>query len=312
MKTRSLLAIGSAALVAVVFCVVTLMRPTEHTPSKVVAEKDMFSFVHSLAGTQPPDLTLTGDDILVADVRLRHMFDYYLSTGADVPLEAIRAKIEAELDRTLKPASAKEAKRLLASYLDFKAALIEMEKNPQQSSEPGISPIRARLMAIQQIRARFFTPKEIEGMFGFDDANDMDSVSRMEIFQDKSLTPEQKKAKLAALDAAMPQALREAREAPLKVANMEATAEKMRANGATDDDVYRMRAKVFSPEAATRLAELDQTILNWKKRIATYQTQRKALIGDTSLSDTDRQAAIQQLRDGLFTPEEQKRLPAYE
>ncbi|MFI4938776.1 MAG: lipase secretion chaperone [Burkholderiales bacterium] len=311
MKTRSLLAVSSAALVAVVFFIVTLTRPTEHTPPKVVAGKDMFSFVHSLAGTQPPDVTLADDGMLIADVRLRHMFDYYLSTGADVPLEAIRAKIEAELDRTLKPAAAKEAKRLLASYLDFKAALIEMEKNPQRS-EPGLSPIRARLMAIQQIRARFFTPKEIEGMFGFDDANDMDSVARLEINQDKSLTLEQKKAKLAALDAAMPQALREAREAPMKVAKMEETAEKMRANGATDDDVYRMRAKVFSPEAATRLAELDQRILNWKQRIATYQAQRNMLLGNTSLSDTDRQTAIQQLRDGLFSNDEQKRLAAYE
>jgi len=239
------------------------------------------------------------------------MFDYYLSASSETTPEKIRAKIEAELDRTLKPRAAIEAKRLLARYLDYRAAVMEMQKNPQMAV-PGISPIRARLLAVQQTRARFFTAKEVEGMFGADDAHDMDAVARLEINQDKSLTPAQKKEKLLALDAAMPANLREARDAPLKVANMEESVLKMRADGATEDDIYRMRAKVFSPEAASRLADLDRQTLDWNKRIASYQADRKSVLANATLSDQDRQTAIQQLRDAHFSSDEQKRLAAYE
>ena len=107
-------------------------------------------------------------------------------------------------------------------------------------------------------------------------------------------------------------ALREAKEAPLKIANMEETALKMRAEGASEDDIYRMRAKAFSPEAAARLADLDRQVLDWNKRIAIYQSDRKSLLDNASLSDPDRQAAIQQLRDAHFSSDEQKRLAAYE
>lgn len=311
MKTKSLIALGSATLVATVFCSVMLTRPVEHAAPKAEAESNPFPFVHSLAGTNPPDLTVAGDDALVVNAALRHMFDYYLSAGSESTPDKIRAEIEAELDRTLKPRAANEAKRLLARYLDYRTAVMEMQKN-RQSPTPGISPLRARMLAIQQTRARFFTPKEVEGMFGFDDAHDMDAVARLEISQDKNLTPEQKKAKLAALDAAMSPALREAKEAPLKVANMEEAALKMRADGASEDDIYRMRAKVFSPEAAARLADLDREVLDWNKRIASYQADRKSILDNATLSDANRQAAIQQLRDAHFSSDEQRRLPAYE
>jgi lipase chaperone LimK len=311
MKTRSLVALGAVTLVAGTLYVVTLNRPVESAPPKVAVESNPFSFVRSLAGTNPPDVTMSDDGTLVADDELRHMFDYYLSAGAETSLSAIRAKIEAELDRTLKPMQAIEAKRLLARYLDYRDAVMAMQKNPQKPPA-GISPIRARMLAVQEIRARFFTPKEIAGMFGFDDANDSDTIARLEINQDKNLSPAQKQEKLAALDKAMSPALREAREAPLKVAKMEESVLKMRADGASEDEIYRMRAKEFSPEAAARLADLDRDTLDWNKRIATYQSERQRLLASASLSDTDRQAAIQQLRDAHFSSEEQKRLATYE
>ncbi len=82
---------------------------------------------------------------------------------------------------------------------------------------------------------------------------------------------------------------------------LEESAAAMRAQGASEDEVYRMRAASLTPEAATRLADLDREEAAWKSRIASYQARRTA-----------DPVALQKLRDELFTTDEQKRLGAYE
>ena len=79
---------------------------------------------------------------------------------------------------------------------------------------------------------------------------------------------------------------------------------RMRAQGASDDEVYRARAAVMNPEKAAALARLDREEAAWQQRVSAYLAQRQALGGNVQ--------AIQALKDGLFTAEEQARLSAYE
>lgn len=304
--------IGAAALAAAFF-IPMLMQQQEETAPKASVEPNLFPFVRSLEGTIPDgNIKTSADDILVVDAELGRLFDYYLATVGEKPLDAIRSEIENELDRRLKPGAAAEAKRLLARYLEYKRELVAVEKNAQLAGGSADA-ARRRLVAMQQTRARFFSAEESQGLFGFDDAYDMDAVTRLEISQDKSLSDEKKREKLAALDAALPPALREARDAPLKVIKLEESVAKMRADGASEDDIYRMRAAAISPEAAARFAEVDQEEAAWKKRIASYLAERNKLMGNNAnLPEPERQAALEQLRQARFNAEEARRLPAYE
>lgn len=309
MINRTRLLLVSTALAAVAFYALTPSRKDEPAPAR--AESDPFAFVKSMRGTAPDGQARTDDaNAVVADAELRHMFDYYLGAIGEKTLPQIRAEIELQLEHQLPPAALPSAKQLLARYIDYKTALIDLEKNPPQA--PGVSPMRARLIAMQQMRTRFFSPKEISGMFGFDDAFDQDAVARWEIAQDPKLSAEEKRTRLAKLDADLPPALRKEREAPLVVAKEEETAAKMRAAGAGEDAIYRMRAATFSPEAAARMAAVDQETANWKSRINDYLDQRNKVLGNGALNEADRQAALQQLRDARFSSIEQKRLGAYE
>jgi lipase chaperone LimK len=314
MTTRtSIIWIGTAALVAAVFFTIVFLQREEDAPPKAVAEANLFPFVRSLEGTRPDgDIKVAAGDVLVIDAELRRLFDYYLAAVGEKSLEAIRAEIERELERRLQPGAAGEAKRLLARYLDYKRELVEVEKNPQLAGG-AIAAVRGRFTTMRQVRSRFFNDSESEGLFGFEDAYDMDAVARLEISQNTALTDKQKQEKLAALDAALPPALREAREAPQQIIKLEEAAQKMRTQGASEDEVYRMRAAALSPEAAARLAEADQEDATWKNRVASYLAERNTVIGrSANLPEPDRQATIQQLRDMRFNIDEQKRLPAYE
>lgn len=243
---------------------------------------------------------------------LKRLFDYYLSAVGEQSIEGITVHLRGELERRLPPAQAKRAQRLLDLYIAFKRELLVLEGKPELSGN-AVQAIRARMLAMQDLRARYFSAEETQGMFGFDDAYDMDAVARLEVSQNPALNAEQKKQQLAALDTAMSPVLREAREASLVVVRVEQQAQELRAKGASEDDIYRMRAKAFDPEAAARLADVDREETIWKARIAQYQEQRsKVLQSNAQASESERQAAVLQLQQSLFSQPELPRLVAYD
>ncbi len=295
-----------AGLVAGALLYLSLSRPDIAAPQQVRAAPDPYAFVRSMEGTRPDGVIVQSDDgQLVVDAELGHLFDYYLAGLGEKDLGAIRREIERELDRRLKPGPAAQAKRLLGSYLAYKGALAELEKGMVASADM-VTSARARLVAMQKLRASFFTPFEIAGLFGFSDAYDQDALARIEISQDPKLTAPQRIEKLAALDKKLSPAMREEREAPTRVLRTEESVRAMRAQGASDDEVYRLRAAAFSTEGASRLAALDREEATWNGRITAYLAERGTLAAGAET------AGAQQLRDRHFSPEEQRRLGAYE
>ncbi|WP_156401520.1 lipase secretion chaperone [Duganella sp. Root1480D1] len=278
-------------------------QPVLPAPAPVTA----LPFVPSMAGTQPDGRLVAAEGgALNVDAELRHLFDYYLSALGEAQLPAIRAGIEKELERRLKPAAAAEAKRLLGQYLAYKRALAEAERSQgaPASSASFSAAARSRLLAMQELRKRYFSAAEAAGLFGDTDARDQDAIARLALMDDKNLTPAQRLQRMAELDRNLPPALREERSAPLRVLSVEQQVSAARGSGASDDDVFRLRAAAFDPQAASRLALLDQEQAAWLRRVAAYRSASAGL--------SEYQAAVQQLRDNLFTSSEQKRLGAYE
>jgi lipase chaperone LimK len=243
---------------------------------------------------------------------LKRLFDYYLSAVGEQSIETITLQIRGELDRRLPPEQAKKAQRLLGLYIAFKRELVRVESQPQLAGN-GLQAIRGRFLAMQDIRARYFSAEESQGMFGFDDRYDMDAIARLEVSQNPELTAAQKKERLAALDAALPEQLRKEREATSIVVRMEQQAQELRAKGGSEDDVYRMRARELDPQAAARLAEVDREEATWKGRITRYQEERnKLLLSLGNASASERDASLTQLQQSSFSEAERPRLKAYE
>ena len=273
------------------------------------AEPDLFAFVRSMEGTRPDGaVSIDIGEQLVVDAELGRLFDYYLAGQGEASLAAIRRQIEAELERRLKPSPAREAKRLLGAYLAYRKALADIEQNLPPGTDM-LAGARLRQQAMRQLRGSYFTPKESEGLFGAEDSYDNDALARMEVLSDTALNEAQRVQKLALLDRQMPAALRAEREAPQQVFKLEEAVQALRATGAGENEVYRLRATTFSPEAAARLAEVDRVEAQWQQRIVRYQDERRRLLANPAEGHA---AALQQLRDAHFRPEEQLRLDAYE
>lgn len=243
---------------------------------------------------------------------LKRLFDYYLSTVGEQSVEAIVAHIRSELQGRLPSPLAKKAQQLLERYIAFKRDLVGLEGNPDLSGNTAAA-IRRRMLAVQDLRARYFSADENQGMFGFEDAYDLDAVARLEISQNPALNAQQKQQQLAALEVSLPAAVLAEREANNVVVHIEQQAKTMRAQGASEDDIYRMRAKALDPQAATRLAEVDQEEAAWKSRVTYYQGARdKLLKASTHATESEQQASLAQLQQSLFSEAERPRLAAYE
>jgi lipase chaperone LimK len=94
---------------------------------------------------------------------------------------------------------------------------------------------------------------------------------------------------------------------------VEQQATELRAKGASEDEIYRMRAREFDAQAAARLADVDRDEADWKSRIANYLSERgKLLKSQADVSESERQLALTQLQQSRFTEEERRRLAAYE
>jgi lipase chaperone LimK len=276
-------------------------------------------FVRSMQDTLPDgnlqailNGTVNGHFSPQAYAELRRLFDYYLSAVGEQSIPVITQQIRSELDRRLPPPQAQKAQRLLDLYIAFKRELVDLEKKPALIGN-GVQAIRNRQLAMQELRSRYFSQEETQGMFGFEDAYDTDAIARLEISQNPTLNAVQKQQKLAALDAAMPAVLRNERDASSAVWRANQQAQEMRSKGASEDDIYRMRAKEFDAQAAARLAEVDREEVDWKSRIARYREERsKLLAAQANATESERQSALAQLQQNLFSEAERPRLAAYE
>lgn len=312
MKTPHVVGLAAAAAAAAFFGT-SLLRAAPEEQAAPAAASNLFPFVRSFEGTMPDgELRTDPAERLVVTEDLMRLFEYYLVAVGEKSLDEIRRETERALDERLKPGPAREAKELLGRYLAYKQALADAEKNPGMAGA-SLAAVRGRLEAIRETRRKFFSDAESAALFGTEDAMHADAVARLEISQDKSFSDKEKAERLAALDANLPAPLREARDSALQIILLEERAAQLRGKGASEDDVYRMRAAALSPEAAARMAEVDREESEWKQRITSYLAERRRVL-DTNATQApaEREAALQQLRQALFTPEEQLRLPAYE
>lgn len=317
MNTKTTLVLVAAACSAATFFLWPSRSDTHEQRVQLTANDHAFSFVKSLNGTDVDgDIKQNADGNLIVSSELRRLFDYYLSAMGEKNLPEIQGQIDKILDQKLPALAARQAKQLLVQYIAYKKALVGLEQDgatKTQASDTLLTSVRNRWQRMHQLRAQFFSEKEIQAMFGFDDAYDQDALERMAIDQDATLTGAQKKEKLAALDAAMSPELREAKSAPYQVVRLQEQTEKMRRDGASEDDIYRLRAAATSPEAANRLAEVDRETNDWNARIQRYVNQRQQLgLASSDTLTPEQQTQLQQLRNTMFTAQEQKRLPAYE
>lgn len=253
-----------------------------------------------------PDGELRADDHgdLVVSEGVRWRFDYFLSALGEEDLNVLRARVAAHLDQVLPPRAARQAWALFEQYVGYRAALRGLE-------EPGRDPadLRRSLEERQALRAQWFDATAREAFFGFRDRYDRFALARREILEDDGLDEEQKAARLAELEASLPEDLRGMVTASRRPVRLAADVAALREQGVSEARIYQLREQQLGAEAANRLAALDRRREEWDRRYQAYREQR-AVILDSGLAPADRDAQVRALRERLFEDQERRRVEA--
>jgi lipase chaperone LimK len=223
----------------------------------------------------------------------RRLFDYFLAAAGEEPPERIRRRIVAAIEQRLHGDAARDATALLDRYLAYR------DRARHTTTREDLLAARRETLG-PDADALFADVTPLEDM----------AVEAARIANDPALGPDERAARRAALEAQLPESMREARAqvlAPLDLIEQESA---LRAAGASPDEIRALRERMAGADAADRLEALDRARADWDARIASYREARAAIEADSSLAAEARAQAIDDLIAARFTGPERVRVAA--
>lgn len=242
---------------------------------------------------------------------VRNLFDYFLSTVGEDSLANVRARIVAYITSHLPPLAASEAQALLDHYLAYERDQGQAARDAGNNATAlSLDAVSQRFDTLQALRAKHFSAAERAAFFADDEALDRYTLARLRVLQDGSSTPAEKARRISELSTGLPPAMRADLTVADTVQNLQAITADWKAHGGSPQELRAAREQLVGSEAADRLEALDRKRSEWSAKLQSYQTQRKTLLADATLSAPQREQALAQLRGQLFSPQEQLRVQA--
>ncbi|MAL97283.1 MAG: hypothetical protein CL583_02435 [Alteromonadaceae bacterium] len=259
----------------------------------------------SLDGTAVDgELKADANGQLIISPGVRQVFDYFLTTIGEEDFETVKARLAHHINHHLPPEAAQQAWRLFGQYMGTKEAISNLP------SHDGTSASMRNVVAQRRaLRQSWFDAEANDAFFGLENAYDEFQLSRREIMESTNLPEAEQQARLTSLTNALPHTLQKmvtATQAPVAVQHK---VEQLREQGTSESEIRALREQQFGPEAADRLAQLDQRQAQWEQQYTAYQQQRQTII-DSGMATQDREAEIQRLRERLFDDSEIRRVEA--
>ncbi|MBD3640535.1 MAG: lipase chaperone [Marinobacter sp.] len=251
---------------------------------------------------------------LIPTKDLRVLFDFYLANLDTEPLPRALQRIRAALGQRLVEPALGQSLALLERYVSYRLALDEMDRQlPPGVTADGfdLTALRQRQQALEALRLSQFSPEENSAFFDDEQRLDNYTLARLEIERSETLSSEDKQQQLTSLEQQLPEAQRQARKRATVNGEIYARAEALKAEDASKEKLYQVRANALGAVAAANLAQLDEQQQQWQARLNQY-AQARARITEAGLSPSDRDAEVEALRERLFSGREQVRVRALE
>ena len=255
-------------------------------------------------------ITAAGD--LIVGKEVKELFEFYLSAIGEESLEQTLYRIQHELAEQLTQPALDQAKSLLKRYVDYKIELITLEIEVNNEISNGLSEVdRIRMQKTQlaELRNQYFNQSEYEPFFQQEETYDTYMLDHLVISQNNNLTDAERKQQLAKLEHSLPQEIKDTRNRVSQHSNLYESANALRKKGATEEDIYQLRANALGDGPALAMAKLDADRAQWQQRLDNFASDKQQ-IERSGLSEEDQSVAINRLIESQFSGTEKIRVKA--
>ena len=282
---------------------VTLPKPVAEESVSIVAD------IASLKGTHHGVSLASRNDQLIVTAALRDLFDYYLSAAGEKTHQQIVERIEADLDQQLGDAALQQALDILASYLDYKAALLTFNQqypaNKTATNTQQIDDLTKRQQALVALQDEKLGAQVAQVFFEYDRTMDEHTLAKAKVLV-SDMSDDGKQQALLNLNAQLPFDAFQHQQRNNKQQQLMAIESD---SGLSEQQKFQQRSEVVGEAAANRLAELDKQRAEWQGRLNKFQQELNTLI-EARMAAEDFETAYQKLLDQHFESHEQLRAKA--
>lgn len=242
---------------------------------------------------------------VVADLPLRRLFDQLLSLAGELDSASIRRLLADLVAGRHGEAVAREVVAIYDRYVQYLAAVADARLG-------ALADLRERHDRIRALRRQWLGADLAAAFFAPDEALAEHTLARIAIARDPTLDADARAARLAALDAGAPAAIREARRDAV-LADLLAEQQRQFDQLAIDPATRQTeRAALFGPEAAARLAAVDAAEAEWQRRLADYARAAASIRADPALDAAARATALDAELARRFDEAAQRRVRSLE
>lgn len=247
---------------------------------------------------------------LIINEQTRNCFEYFLSQYGERNITEIRKNFQLYLEHHFQSAQQQQILALWSRYLDYREALSQLQIH--ETAKENYRYFQAAFHAIQDLKQRFFSTTEIEGLFGTEDEYQQYTLDRMQILENNSLDTSTKAKLLQERFEQLPQDWQENIKDLSRLEDLRALTAQIKAHNGSPQELRDMRLHLVGEAATQRLEQLDQQRSVWKQQVQSYLEERKTII-DSNMSASAKTQAIQQLKQQQFkSTQEQQRLQTFE
>ena len=148
-------------------------------------------------------IAIDNSNRLIVNEATRNCFEYFITQFGEKNIEQIRKDFKNYISQSHKEPALSQVLDLWQRYLDYREHLGEIAKPELDSEDPQY--YRSIFNSTQNLRKKFFSDYEIEGLFGTENIYHEYTLNRMVVVNDKKLTESEKAQKLKELFDQLPE-----------------------------------------------------------------------------------------------------------
>ena len=255
-------------------------------------------------------LSIDASNRLIVNEGTKNCFEFFITQYGEKTIEQIKNNFSAYAKATYQEPLLGQLIDLWTRYIQYREQLGSLEAPNIDKEQAGY--YKAIFSSMKNLRKKFFSDYEIEGLFGIEDTYNDYTLARMAVMDDKNLSSTEKAEKLKALFEQLPEDWKDNLKQLSQLEDLRKLTAEIKVKGGSAEELREMRMNLVGAEATQRLESLDTERSHFKSNVTRYLSERDSIV-KSNMSDAAKEAAIQQLRAKNFSnPQEQLRLQTFE